>query len=205
MEFRQHLHFVAALDLLYVVEITRVEELRSIDRECQFSLRADYFFCALWYLTFPAGPGDEVGATIVAGSAAPDVIKVERIEVDQLNAEITLFFNQRDGDDERFGAKIHSKHGVWRVRVGGFHSLVLRCVDPGDIADLIPGRFEFRTLPIHKVGIENQIVSHQWKTVDIGFLCNRSGFRGTDIFFCYRYTFFHLIFTNHALLVLIRS
>ena len=77
---RQRLRLVAGLDFLHVVEVGRVEELRAIDGEYKLGLRADHLLHALGRLAFPARPGDEEAAAIVAGRAAADVVEVERVE-----------------------------------------------------------------------------------------------------------------------------
>ena len=55
-ERRKRLDFVARLDLLHVVEVARIEELRAIDGEHELGLRADDFLHALGRPPFQPGP-----------------------------------------------------------------------------------------------------------------------------------------------------
>ena len=98
--------------------------------------------------------------------------------------------------------KIHTKHGIRCIRVGDLHYLILRCEDPWYVADLVPGCFEFRALWIHEVVIADEIVAHQRITVDIGFLCDSTGFPGIDGISCFFYAFFHLYITIVILIVI---
>ena len=111
-KLRQWLHLVAGLDLLHVVYVARIEQLRPIGGERQVSIRAKYFLDALRSLAFPIRSRDEETTAIVAGRAASDVVEIERVRVNQLDAEIAFLFDLRHGEHQWFGAKVHAKCGV---------------------------------------------------------------------------------------------
>src|SRR5258708_19252509 len=69
-ERRQRLCLVTGLHFLHVVEVARIEQLRAIDSEDEFCLRAKDFFHPLGRLALPIRASDEVAAAIVAGGAA---------------------------------------------------------------------------------------------------------------------------------------
>ena len=53
-------------------------------------------------------------------------------------------------------------------------------IDARDVADLVPGRFEFGVLAIDEVGVLDAVAIHHRVAVDIGLLGDGAGFGGTD-------------------------
>ena len=104
-EFRQRLHPVTSLDLLYIIKVSRVESCVRYTANTNSVSERITFFTPSGNSAFPARPGDEETATFVAGGAAPDVIEVERIQIDELDAEIARLFDGRDGDHDGFSAQ----------------------------------------------------------------------------------------------------
>lgn len=78
-------------------------------------------------------------------------------------------------------AQVQAEHGVGRVRVGRLHGLVLRRIDARDVADLIPGCFEFGVRAIHEVGVLDAVAIHDGVTVDKSLLGDGAGFVVADI------------------------
>src|SRR6185295_2008947 len=120
-------------------------------------------------------------AAVVAGSAAADVVKVLRVSVDELDAEIALFFYHRHGEYHRFAAQIQADHRVRGVRIGGLDRLVFRRVDARDVEQLVPGQFVFGALFVYEIRILDTVVIHHREAVDVGFPGDGACFRGRDV------------------------
>ena len=71
-------------------------------------------------------------------------------------------------------------HRVGRVGVWRLDRLVLRREDARDIAELVPGSFEFGVLAIHEVGVLDAVAVYHREAVDIGFLGDGTGLGGAD-------------------------
>src|SRR5439155_13398502 len=84
--------------------------------ERQFGLTAKDLLDALWRCAFPARPSEQEAAASVAARSGPDVVKVERVVIDELDAEIALLFHRRHGQYERLGTQVCADKGVNRVR-----------------------------------------------------------------------------------------
>jgi hypothetical protein len=78
------LDLVPGLELLDVVDVVRVEELRAVDHERELGLARDHRLDAFGLLALPVRPGEQEVPRVVAGGAAADVSEVERVEVDEL-------------------------------------------------------------------------------------------------------------------------
>src|SRR5207237_2303638 len=94
----ERLYLVAGLDLFHIVDIAWIEELRAIGGECQLGLAAKDLLDALGRVAFPARPGKQEAAASIAGRASTDVVEVEGVVIDELDAEITLLFDRRHGE-----------------------------------------------------------------------------------------------------------
>src|ERR1700716_3431247 len=97
---------LAILGFFPIVDVTRVEELRAIGGERQFGLAAKDLLDALGRVTLPSRPGEQEAAASVAGRASADVVEIERVVIDELEAAIALFFNRLYGEHARFGTHV---------------------------------------------------------------------------------------------------
>jgi hypothetical protein len=111
----ERLHLIPRLDLPYVFDVARVEQLRAISGERQLGLRAKDLIDTLGRIAFPAGPGEQEGSTAIAGRAGTNVVEVEGVPINELDAEITLLLHRRHGDHEGLGTQVRAEHGVKRV------------------------------------------------------------------------------------------
>ena len=132
-------------------------------------------------LAFPIRSGDHVNAALVAGGTAADVVEVEGVGVDKLDAEVAFLFDRRHGQHDRFGPEVHADKGIGRVGVGRLDRRILRCVNARNVVDLVPSRLELGVLAIDEIAILNAVVIHQWEAVDVGFLGDGAGFSWRNV------------------------
>jgi hypothetical protein len=106
-ERRKRLGLVTGLHLLDVLEVAGVQQLRAIGGECQLGFRSDNLLDALGCLALPFGSGDEETSAVVAGSTAPDIVEVEGVGVDELDAVIAFLIDRRHREHDGLGAQVH--------------------------------------------------------------------------------------------------
>src|SRR5882757_3627174 len=177
----ERLYLVAGLDLLHVFDIAGIKELGSIGGERQFGLAAKDLLDALGRVTLPARPSEQEAAASIAGRAGPDVVEVERVVIDELDAEIALLFHRRHGEHERLGTQVRADERVRRVRVGCLDRRVSGRVDTSAVPDLVEWPLIFRVRFIHPIGVLDSVIVHDREPVNVGFLGDRARLRGADV------------------------
>ena len=130
---------------------------------------------------FPTWPGEQEAAAAIAGRSGADVVEVEGVVIDQLDAEIALLFDCRHGEHERFGTQVRADEGVKRVRVGRLDRLVR---GREDVVWLFQIWFKG---PLYSgfalsiaIGVLDAIIVHDREAVDIDVLGEGAGFRRTE-------------------------
>ncbi len=121
-------------------------------------------------LTLPAWAGDEEAAAIIAGRTATDIGEIECVCVDELDAEIPLLFDGRNGEHHGFGAQIHAEHRIGRIGIGCLDGRIGWRIDARNVDEMVPGSLVFRIFGIDEIGVLDAVVIHHREAVDIGFL-----------------------------------
>jgi hypothetical protein len=98
------------------------------------------------------------------------------VGVDELDGEVAVFVDGRDGEDERFAAEVEADHGVGRVGVGGLEGGVFGGEDAADAAEVVEGVFVFRALFVDGVGVEDAVAVDEGEAVGGGVFGDGEGF-----------------------------
>src|SRR5262249_10338144 len=101
LELRERQRPVSGLNLLHVVEVSRIEKLRADDGEREVGLAAKDLADAVGLLAGPGRTDDHVAPGTVPGGATPHVAVVEGVHVDELHREVTSLLDLGVADDER--------------------------------------------------------------------------------------------------------
>ena len=143
-ELRQGLDFVARLNLLHVVDVAGIEELRADEEKRELGLGADHRFYVRGLRAGPVRPGEQEAAGAVAGGAAAHIGEVERVHVDELDRIIAPLVDRRHRDHQRLGAQVGADERIGRVGIGRLDRLVVGRIDARVVDQRVPGRLVFR-------------------------------------------------------------
>ncbi len=161
---------IAGLDLLHGIEVLRTEQLRAIHRERKLRLAPNDLGDAGRGGSAPIRARDQEIASAVAGGAAADIREVEGVRVDELDAEVAVLLDRRDGQHHRLGTQVEADHGVGRIGIGRLHRHVRRGINAGRVMDDIPIAFVLGVRLIDVVGVLYAIAVDQREAVDVGLL-----------------------------------
>ena len=176
-ELRQGLDPVARLDLLHVVDVAGIEELRADEQESELSLGADHRLYVRRLRAVPVRPGEQEAAGAVAGRAAAHIGEVERVHVDELNRVIAALLHRRHRDHQRLGAQVGADERIGRVGIGRLDRLVVGRIDACVVDQRVPGRLVFGAAAIDEIGILDAVAVDQREAPNGGILGDGAHFR----------------------------
>src|SRR5208337_1086579 len=110
-EGRERLYFIFRLNLLDVVQIRGIQELRAADYADQFSFRMDDFRDAFRRLSGPARSSHQESAASIPRGARAYVVEVEGVEIEHLENEVTVLFDRRSREHDGLGAQVQTEKG----------------------------------------------------------------------------------------------
>ena len=175
---RQRRGLVAGLDLLDLVDVGGPQQLGAVQHEREIGVGPDDLVDTLRLFALPIRPRQKVFPAAVAGGAAADVGHVVRVEVDELQRVVAVLLDRRDGQDQRFGAQVGAEGRVRRVRVRCLDRLVLGCVQPCGVVDLVPSALVLGVVLVDEVRVHDPVVVDDRKAVDVGLFRDRTRLLG---------------------------
>ena len=164
--------FVPSLHFLDVLDVTGIEELRPVEDKGKFCLGPDHGLDAWRRFALPVRPSQQEVSPIIARGAASHVGEVESVHVDELERVVTLLFNGRHREDERFRSEVRTQERVRCIRIRSLDRLVVRRIDSRGVAQRIPWHLEFGIAAVNEVAVLDTVAVHEWETVDVGLLGN---------------------------------
>ena len=158
-----------------VVEVIRIEELRSIDDETELRFELERLLDARRCLPLELGARHHVATCIASGRAAADVADVERIHVGELHRVVPLLVDSGYAQHQRLDAQIRLDHRVRRIAVGRDDGRVLRREDLRVVPDFVESGLVLARCLVDVELVHRLVRRDQGEAVDVSLLGDALG------------------------------